>query len=53
MIRTELRSQLNVAKDVGYITDAKFENPMAETDELQRITAGLRSAVQKQRDAGK
>ena len=50
---SELRSQLYVAKDVGYITDAKFENLMAETDELQRIIAGLRSAVQKQRDASK
>lgn len=50
---SELRSQLYVAKDVGYITDAKFESLMAETDELQRIIAGLRSAVQKQRDASK
>ena len=50
---SELRSQLYVAKDVGYITDAKFESLMAETDELQRIIGGLRSAVQKQRDASK
>ena len=50
---SELRSQLYVAKDVGYITDSKFESLMAETDELQRIIAGLRSAVQKQRDASK
>jgi four helix bundle protein len=50
---SELRSQLYVAKDVGYITDAKFDSLMAETDELQRIIGGLRSAVQKQRDAGK
>ena len=50
---SELRSQLYVANDVGYITDAKFESLMAETDELQRIIGGLRSAVQKQRDASK
>ena len=50
---SELRSQLYVAKDVGYITDAKFDSLMAETDELQRIIGGLRSAVQKQRDASK
>ena len=50
---SEMRSQLYVAKDVGYIADAKFESLMAETDELQRIIGGLRSAVQKQRDASK
>ena len=49
----ELQSQLYIAKDVGYITGAKFEHLMAEAEELQRIVAGLRSAVQKQRDAGK
>lgn len=50
---SELRSQLYVAKDVGYITDTKFESLMADTGELQRIIGGLRSAVQKQRDASK
>jgi len=49
----ELQSRLYAAKDVGYLADSTFDGLMGEADELQRIVAGLRSAVQKQRDAGK
>ena len=49
----ELQSQLYIAMDVGHIAQSAFQALMTETEELQRIIAGLRSAVQKQRDAGK
>lgn len=46
----EVRSQLYVAKDIGYIDQAVFNNLNSSTDELSRIIGGLRAAVQKQRD---
>jgi four helix bundle protein len=47
----EVRSQLYVAHDVGYIVQEIFSNLYGNTDELSRIIGGLRAAVQKQRDA--
>ena len=46
----EVRSQLYVALDVGYIEQEIFSNSIVSTDELSRIIGGLRAAVQKQRD---
>jgi four helix bundle protein len=46
----EVRSQLYVAQDVGYIDQKTFENISGNTNELLRIIGGLRAAVQKQRD---
>ncbi|HMC13166.1 MAG TPA: four helix bundle protein [Gallionellaceae bacterium] len=46
----EVRSQLYVAQDVGYIVQEVFSNLNSSTDELSRILGGLRAAVQKQRD---
>jgi len=46
----EVRSQLYVAQDVGYIVQEVFSNLNSNTDELSRILGGLRAAVQKQRD---
>lgn len=46
----EVRSQLYVAKDVGYMNQEMFDNLNAGTSELSRIIGGLRAAVQKQRD---
>lgn len=46
----EVRSQLYVAQDVGYIDQKTFEIVSDSTNELLRIIGGLRAAVQKQRD---
>ena len=46
----EVRSQLYVALDVGYITKKEFKEIMGLADEVSRIVGGLRSALQKQRD---
>jgi four helix bundle protein len=46
----EVRSQLYVAQDVGYINQETFEIVNSSTSELSRIIGGLRAAVQKQRD---
>ena len=46
----EVRSQLYVAKDVGYIDQEVFNNLNSGADELSRILGGLRAAVQKQRN---
>ena len=46
----EVRSQLYVALDVGYINQDTFDIVSSNTSELLRIIGGLRAAVQKQRD---
>ena len=46
----EVRSQLYVALDVGYIDQETFDTANSSTGELSRIIGGLRAAVQKQRD---
>ncbi len=45
----ELRSQLYVAKDVGYIGKESFETLYSKAVETSRIISGLRSAVHKQK----
>lgn len=47
----EVRSQLYVALDVEYITRNKFKEIMNIANEVSRIIGGLRSSLQKQRDA--
>jgi four helix bundle protein len=47
----ELRSQLYVALDAGYITSSLFDNLTALALETSRIIGGLRSAVYKQKNA--
>ncbi len=47
----EVRSQLYVAFDVGYLDQAEFEHLLAQAEEVARIVGGLRVSVQKQRKA--
>jgi len=47
----EVRSQLYVALDVGYLDQSDFDALFAQASEVSKIIGGLRSAVQKQRDA--
>jgi four helix bundle protein len=49
----ELRSQLYVAFDVGYLDETKFKRLMALAEEVARIIGGLRAAVGRNRDAQK
>jgi four helix bundle protein len=49
----ELRSQLYVALDVGYLDKNQFETLMALALEVARIVGGLRAAVERNRDAQK
>ena len=44
----ELRSQLYVALDVGYISLPEFEGLLAQAEEVGRIIGGLRAAIRRQ-----
>lgn len=46
----EVRSQLYIARDVGYIDDDTFQRMMAAAEEVGRIVGGLRRSVANQRD---
>lgn len=45
----ELRSQLYVAMDVGYLQQHSFDLLMAQASEVGQIIGGLRAAVDRQR----
>ena len=45
----EVRSQLYVAFDVGYIPESHFNTLKSYTEELSKILAGLRKTVHQQR----
>jgi len=47
----EVRSQLYVALDCGYITQQDFDGIVALAQEVAKIVGGLRASVQRQRDA--
>ena len=47
----ELRSQLYVAFDVGYLPEGQFNELMALAQEVSRIIGGLRAAVGRNRDS--
>jgi four helix bundle protein len=49
----ELRSQLYVAFDVGYLDQHQFDELMHLAQEVARIVGGLRAAVGRNRDAQK
>lgn len=46
----EVRSQLYVALDVGYISHQEFEEVKKLAEEVSRIIGGLRSSIKKQKD---
>lgn len=46
----EVRTQLYIAFDVGYLTQFQFDELLAKAEEVGRIIGGLRAAVEKQRD---
>jgi four helix bundle protein len=46
----EVRSQLYVALDVGYVDESQFKKLCALASETARVIGGLRSAVEKQRN---
>jgi len=46
----EVRSQLYIAFDAGYLSQIEFDNLMSQAKEVGRIIGGLRSAVEKQRN---
>ncbi|MBI2886069.1 MAG: four helix bundle protein [Chloroflexi bacterium] len=48
----ELRSQLYVALDAGYLDASQFKQLMATAEEVACIIGGLRAAVQRQRKEG-
>jgi four helix bundle protein len=47
----ELRSQLYVALDVGYLTEEIFGTLLAQADEVARIIGGLRISAKRRREA--
>jgi four helix bundle protein len=49
----EVRSQLYVALDIGYLKKQKFEETMAKAEEVGRIVGGLRASVERQRRSNK
>ena len=46
----EVRSQLYVALDVGYITQEQFDRLYSRAIEVSKILGGLRSSLQRQKD---
>ena len=46
----EVRSQLYVALDVGYLNKEEFSFFLTQAEEVGRIIGGLRSSVEKQRE---
>jgi len=48
----EVRSQLYVALDVGYLDKSVFDRLMQQAEEVARIVCGLRVSVQRQKDYG-
>ena len=46
----EVRSQLYIALDVGYLTQSDFERLLAQAEEVGRIIGGLRTSVARKRD---
>jgi four helix bundle protein len=43
----EVRSQLYVALDIGYLAPARFDNLLADAEEVGRVVGGLRASVER------
>ncbi len=48
----ELRTQLYIARDIGYLENGVADSLLREAEEVARIIGGLRRAVAKQRPLG-
>ena len=46
----EVRSQLYVAFDIGYLMKSDFQRLLAQAEEVGRVVGGLRASVEKLRD---
>jgi four helix bundle protein len=46
----ELRAQIYLALDAGYLGQDSFDALLAQTEELGRVLGGLRAAVERKRD---
>jgi four helix bundle protein len=49
----EVRSQLYLANDIGYLSSTEFDELMAKAEEVAKYVNALRTAVQKRRDQDK
>lgn len=47
----ELRLQLYVALDTGYLQEEQFRELLATAEEVAKVVGGLRASVERQRDA--
>ncbi len=50
--RAEVRSQLYVALDTGYLDKESFDPLLQQAEEVARIVGGLRSSVYRQKEDG-
>ena len=46
----ELRTQLYIASEVGYLSQQEFAPLLAQAEEVSRVVGGLREAVKRQRE---
>jgi len=49
----ELRSQLYIALDVGYLEETSFRQLLPQAEEVSKILSRLQASVRKQRDSSK
>jgi four helix bundle protein len=49
----ELRSQVYVAYDVGYLDESRFRDLLTKCEEVGRITGALRASVERRRNEAK
>jgi four helix bundle protein len=49
----ELRSQLYIALDIGYLDQSKFNQLLTQAEEVARIIGGFRTSIERQRDEQK